>query len=361
MRVERANEAGEAERAVAPCVDVLPEQGDLARAAVDQRMRLGDDVGGRSADLGAAGVGHDAISAEFVAAFLDGEEGRRSAAAARGHSLELRNRRHVGVERPAAARRLGDQFGQAMIGLRTDDDVDQRRAPLRLGAFGLGDAAGQGDHRLRAILAAQPADVRIGPLRRFLADVAGVEHDEIGVLALACRGHAAARQQLAHALAVIDVHLAAEAFDSVRGGGHSANSIGGVASDLKPSADAIAACAWAASSLRSPVRSSAGEQVDGNRKAAAPSKQAQRVGHGLALRTSRLPRRPLHSAVQLAGWRHPWRRNWRLREGSSETAADGVPGPVVPSGNSATGLSPSSARAMVSAWSLAPRTWLRLT
>ena len=88
-------------------------------------------------------------------------------------------------------------------------------ARLGLGALGLGDAAGQRDHRLAAILAAQAADVGIGPFGGFLADVAGVEHDQIGVLAVGGRGHALGAEQLGHALAVIDVHLAAEAFDAV--------------------------------------------------------------------------------------------------------------------------------------------------
>ena len=44
--------------------------------------------------------------------------------------------------------------------------------------------------------------------------------------------------------------------------------------------------------------------------------------------------------------RRPSRRNSRPRAGSSGTAAECVPGPVVPSGNKATGLSPSSALAM---------------
>ena len=97
--------------------------------------------------------------------------------------------------------------------------IGERR--LRLGAFGLGDAAGERDQRLRAVLAPQPADVRIGLFGRLLADVAGVEHDEVGVLAVGGRGHALRAEQLGHALAVIDVHLAAEAFDFESLGSHS--------------------------------------------------------------------------------------------------------------------------------------------
>jgi hypothetical protein len=46
-----------------------------------------------------------------------------------------------------------DHLGEAMVGLRPDDDVDHRRTALRFGAFGLGDAAGERDQRLRTVLA----------------------------------------------------------------------------------------------------------------------------------------------------------------------------------------------------------------
>ena len=60
------------------------------------------------------------------------------------------------------------------------------------GALGLGDAAGERDHRPRAVLAAQPTDVGIGFLRGFLADVAGVEDDQVGVVAVGGRRQAVA-------------------------------------------------------------------------------------------------------------------------------------------------------------------------
>ena len=87
--------------AVRPGIDVLAEQGDLARAGVDQRLRFGDDVVPGPRDLRAAGVGHDAISAEFVAAFLDGQERAGPRAAPRRERIELADRRHVGVDRRA--------------------------------------------------------------------------------------------------------------------------------------------------------------------------------------------------------------------------------------------------------------------
>ena len=66
---------------------------------------------------------------------------------------------------------------------------------------------------LRTVLAPQPADVRIGLLGRFLADMASVEDDEVRVLAIGRAVMPLRAEQLGHSLAVIDVHLAAEAFD----------------------------------------------------------------------------------------------------------------------------------------------------
>ena len=65
-----------------------------------------------------------------------------------GSAPNLESARHVGVERRARPRAaLRDQLGQVVIGLRADDDVDARRAARDLRALGLGDAAGDRDHR----------------------------------------------------------------------------------------------------------------------------------------------------------------------------------------------------------------------
>jgi hypothetical protein len=45
--------------------------------------------------------------------------------------------------------------------------------------------------------------------------MAGVEHDQISILALWRSGQALLAQHFAHTLAIIDVHLTAEAFDPV--------------------------------------------------------------------------------------------------------------------------------------------------
>ena len=229
-------------------------------------MGFSDDVAPRPRDFGAAGVGDDAIGAELVAAFLHREERAGVGASALREGVELADRRHVGVDRPGAAGRFGDHFGQAVIGLRADDDVDHRRASPGLGALGLGDAAGKRDQRLRPVLAAQPADVGIGLFGGFLADMAGVEDDEVGVLAIGRRAHALGGQQLGHPVAVVDVHLATEAFDFEGLGSHAPWPIGEWAGEVKPSVWAIASRASCVSCLRSSEASSGARTLTVTRK-----------------------------------------------------------------------------------------------
>jgi hypothetical protein len=64
----------------------------------------------------------------------------------------------------------------------------------------------------------QSANVGIDLLGRLFADVACVEHDQIGLLAFGGGGDALVGQQFFHALTVIDVHLTAEAFDAIGAG-----------------------------------------------------------------------------------------------------------------------------------------------
>ena len=56
-------------------VDVLPDQRDFAHAIVGEPQHVVDDPGHRPRHLGAARIGHHAEGAEFVAAFLHGDEG----------------------------------------------------------------------------------------------------------------------------------------------------------------------------------------------------------------------------------------------------------------------------------------------
>ena len=74
-----------------------------------------------------------------------------------------------------------------MVALRAHDEIDDRCAARDLTAFGLRDATCDGDKRLLAFAAALIADITnaaeigVDLFDGFLADVAGVEDDEIGV------------------------------------------------------------------------------------------------------------------------------------------------------------------------------------
>ena len=81
-----------------------------------------------------------------------------------------------------------------MIALRPDHEIDDRRAAHDFGALGLGHAAGHRDDRLLALRSAaallhqaDAAEIGIDLLGRLLADVAGVEEDDVGVLIVASR------------------------------------------------------------------------------------------------------------------------------------------------------------------------------
>jgi hypothetical protein len=106
-----------------------------------------------------------------------------------------------------------------VIVLRADHHVDGGRPAQDLLALGLGDAAGDHDPGLLAVgltlllQFAHAAEFGIDLLGGLLADVAGVEDDEIRLLhrpgfAVALRG-----QHVRHALGIVDVHLAAIGFD----------------------------------------------------------------------------------------------------------------------------------------------------
>ena len=209
------DQIAQARRALAmPSVHVLAEQCDLAHAARHQIACLGQDAGGGAADLGAAGIRHHAERAEFIAAFLHGQEGGGMAArrGALRQVVELVLGREIGVDgRPLAARHRG----QAVIGLRTDDQVDKRHAPDDLVTFGLRDAARDPDLEIRplGLERLEPAQVGIQLLGRLLADVAGVQQHHVRCGLILGQFVTFRRHRFGHALAVIDVHLAAIGLD----------------------------------------------------------------------------------------------------------------------------------------------------
>ena len=205
-------------------VHVLADQRHLDHARVGEPLHFRDDLLHRPRHFAAARIGHDAESAELVAAFLHGDEGgdaaRADGGAARcGEMIELVLDRKFSVDDRLSAAGPREQRRQPVDALRADDEVDRARAPRDLGAFGLRDAAGDRHQHLPAVARrglfqpAHPAEFRIDLLRRLLADMAGIEDQKVGVLRPRGLREAFRRQGVGHTTGVVDVHLAAERLD----------------------------------------------------------------------------------------------------------------------------------------------------
>ncbi len=209
-------------RRVAVAVHRLAEQRHLAHAGGGEGGHLGDDLAARPVALRAAGVGHDAERAALVAALHDGDERRprRTRDLQRGEEA-----RRVGVEDGAhqgrraegelveEARQLGDVVG-------ADDEIDAAGAREQALPLLLRDAAGDDHGQLPAgaLLLGEAAHLAEELLLGLLAHAAGVEDDDVGLGGLDL-GVAGPAHDLVHPLRVVDVHLAAERGDGVRGHG----------------------------------------------------------------------------------------------------------------------------------------------
>ena len=112
------------------------------------------------------------------------------------------------------------QFGQAVVALRAEDEIDPLGAADDLVPLGLGDAAGDADLEVlaaqqRPLLAhlAQAAQFGKDLLGGLFADMAGVEHDEVGVFEHLGLLIALGGQRIRHTIGIVDVHLAAIGLD----------------------------------------------------------------------------------------------------------------------------------------------------
>ena len=106
-----------------------------------------------------------------------------------------------------------------MIGLRAEDHVDEGRAMGDLIALGLRHATGDAEQQgfalgvLLLLQFAQATEIGIDLLRRFFADMAGVEDHHVGRGRRVGKRVAERRQDIRHPRGVIDVHLAAVGLD----------------------------------------------------------------------------------------------------------------------------------------------------
>ncbi len=207
-----------------PGVDVLAKQRHFAHPGLGELFRLRHDLRHRPRHFRTTRIRHHAEGAELVAALLHGEKGGHAppddlGAARLRQVLELVLEGVVRLDDLLAVLGLSQRFGQAVIGLRPDHQVDRALAADDLRSLRLGHTAGDADHRLQparsplGLQVANASKLGIDLLGSLLSDVAGVEQDEVGVLDTIGAGIAVRRQRIRHALAVIDVHLAAIGLD----------------------------------------------------------------------------------------------------------------------------------------------------
>jgi len=133
--------------------------------------------------------------------------------------IELVFKGVFGIHHPLPCAGALERLWQAMVGLRSDDYVDGRLATGDLVTLRLGDAAGNADHELTAFGGArlfrlpQPAERRIDLFGRLLADMAGVQENQIGIVHRLRRHVALGGERIGHAAGIVDVHLAAIGLD----------------------------------------------------------------------------------------------------------------------------------------------------
>ena len=164
-------------------VDVLAEELDLGVALSGDALSFGEDGCRCARALLAARVGNDAVGAELVAAFDDGDV----AAVRVGARGELGVEGLVGLavveagDAGLAGFEAREHLGQIAIAGRARDHRDIGRALEDLVAFLLGDAADDGEllaFALHFFVLVQPVeDLLLG----LVADGAGVVEDEAGV------------------------------------------------------------------------------------------------------------------------------------------------------------------------------------
>ncbi len=137
----------------------------------------------------------------------------------RRDEIEFVFSREFRVDDLLARFRAREEIRQAMIILRTDDEIDHRRAPHDLLPFGLRNAARHRDPHLAAVGGrgflhfADAAELGIDLLGGLLADVAGIEDDEVGVFRPRGLDESLRRQGVRHTMRVVDVHLATVGLD----------------------------------------------------------------------------------------------------------------------------------------------------
>ena len=198
-------------------VYVLAEQVDLANALVNEGAGFSHNRVCAAGKFRAAGVRHNAERTEFIAAFLNGQEGRRAIdLAVERQGVEFFLDVEIGFKAlTCGAVNTRDHFGELVISLRAEHEINSRLAAHDLFAFSLRNTARNAKQHFsagRLFQTLELAQLRKHLLRRLLTDVTGVEENQIGIIRGLDTGIAQRSQNILHPFGIIDVHLTAIGF-----------------------------------------------------------------------------------------------------------------------------------------------------
>ena len=203
---------------LAVAVHVLAEQRNFLIALGDEAAALLDDLLRLAAALAAADVGHDAVRAEVIAPVHDAHPRAHAALAHDGKILCDAAVLILNGEDALILRiYLVQQLGEPPLGLRAEHKVYVVVGVFHLVGHDLllRHAAAEADDLigLCGLRVAESAKVAVDPLFRVLADGAGVEQDDVGLIFVARELVAHLAQHAHEHLAVGHVLLAAERVD----------------------------------------------------------------------------------------------------------------------------------------------------
>ncbi|EEP67940.1 hypothetical protein GCWU000324_02191 [Kingella oralis ATCC 51147] len=199
-------------------VDVLPQQVDFFHALLRQAGDFGEYVVQWAREFFAARVGHDAEGAVFGTAFHNGNKRAAAVHAGGGQVVEFFDFGEGDVYlREAGGFFIHNHFGQAVQGLRAEDDIHIGCAFDNGFAFLRGNAAGHADDEIGVFLFQRFHAPEVGEyfFLRFFAHGAGVEENDVGVVGFGNLFNATVffGEYGEHFFAVVFVHLAAEGAD----------------------------------------------------------------------------------------------------------------------------------------------------
>src|SRR5271165_5749786 len=196
-------------RGVGVGIHGLTQQLDLGVTQVGELPHFAQNSIAGAAAFRAAGKGHDAVGAGFVAAFDDGEKGAKRIVAAGDFGLKSL----VGViveagDAALAGFQFVQHFREMAITSGTAHETNPRRSLKDVFALLLGYATEHADDFVRVGGSAEFAQAGEYLLRSFFANTAGVIEDYRGVGGLLDLAITAGDQYAGHFFRVVVVHLA---------------------------------------------------------------------------------------------------------------------------------------------------------